>query len=497
MAEEYKVPLRNKAKEIIDYTYVSKEDYENVMKYTWHRIKKICKNIIKYYAHGCIDKKQIYLTYFILGKPEEGFVIDHIDGSSLNNCRDNLRFATFSQNSQNKILNNKEIKTSKYIGVSLDNNYSKSKKWRAFSSNKNLGTFNNEIDAAIRYDSYVLKVYGKDTKTNGLVKYEDIVDKDITDFIPKKIERNLPDNICFTKSNNKYYAKIKYNKKRYISKYFDNIEDAIKELHIFKEKITKIKEQEKLDHYSQKIERNKDNIAIIKVYNDKKEIVKEILVDDDKWHELKQYKCYFDGEYCSITVKNILIKMHIYIMGKSVDKLIIDHINKDKCDNRKINLRYNDSSGNIHNQNKLDGTTSIYKGVSKSKINWVSNISKNNETYRLGTYKTELEAAISYNIKAKELYGEFANLNDISKDDYDNYYDEVIKTMNNVKRRNSTTNASKFIGVTLKNNNYIGTIIKNKIYYYLGQYHIEIKAAIAYNIKSKELNGNKAKLNEI
>jgi hypothetical protein len=107
-----------------------------------------------------------------------------------------------------------------------------------------------------------------------------------------------------------------------------------------------------------------------------------------------------------------------------------------------------------------------------------------------------LLAAIAYNIKAKELYKEFANLNDISENDFEKNYDTVVKIMNNIKKRN---NISLFIGVSKQNksNNFMSNITKNKKKSYLGTYETEIEAAIAYNIISKKLNEKKAKLNII
>ena len=46
--EKYKIPLRNKNGDIIDYAYVSPEDYENVNQYKWCKLtskdtkKKLC-----------------------------------------------------------------------------------------------------------------------------------------------------------------------------------------------------------------------------------------------------------------------------------------------------------------------------------------------------------------------------------------------------------------------------------------------------------------------
>jgi hypothetical protein len=56
------------------------------------------------------------MHHFIMGKPPPGYVIDHIDHNGLHNTRQNLRFATESQNSQNK--DKKDGVTSTFIGVS-------------------------------------------------------------------------------------------------------------------------------------------------------------------------------------------------------------------------------------------------------------------------------------------------------------------------------------------------------------------------------------------
>lgn len=373
-----------------------------------------------------------------------------------------------------------------------------SKTWVAFCSSKNLGTFKDELDAAKRYDSYVLKVYGKGALCNNLIKYEDVVNVDINEFIPKALKRDLPDNISLYKPLNKYIADISYKGKRYKSKYYEDIEDAKESLIDLKNEIQRIKDKEKFEHNSQEIERNSDGIAIIKAYNNKNIVVKEALVDDEKWYELKNFKCCYDGCYCIITVNGKAIQMHIYIHGRSENDNLIDHINHNKCDNRCMNLRYNNYTGNNHNQPKLDGTTSIYKGVHLSKGKWSSNIRKNNESYNLGVYESELLAAIAYNIKAKELYNEFANLNEISENDFETNYDDVVKIMNNIKRRDNTSfTSSKFKGITKIRDIYNAKIVKNKKIFNLGNYKLELQAAIAYNIISKKLNGKKAKLNEI
>lgn len=188
----------------------------------------------------------------------------------------------------------------------------------------------------------------------------------------------------------------------------------------------------------------------------------------------------------------------MYIFGSVDSGYIIDHINQDKLDNRRANLRMNSSSGNCHNQAKPKGATSEYKGVHKKMSKWLAVISKDNKKYTLGIYSDETMAAIAYNIKAKELYKDCANLNSISEEDYNKNINEVIKIMNDIKRKDSTSaSSSKYHGVNFKCGKWRVIITKNKVKYFLGVYGCESEAGIAFNIKSYVLNGERAKLNDI
>lgn len=98
-------------------------------------------------------------------------------------------------------------------------------------------------------------------------------------------------------------------------------------------------------------------------------------------------------------------------------KLICDHINRDSLDCRRKNIRLVTASENNQNRKVFkDKTKSKYKGVYKRqepRKTWLSTIALQGKVYYLGDFKTEKEAALAYNKKAKELYGEFANLNKI------------------------------------------------------------------------------------
>ena len=91
----------------------------------------------------------------------------------------------------------------------------------------------------------------------------------------------------------------------------------------------------------------------------------------------------------------------------------LDHINRNKSDNRICNLRECSSSENGANRESY--RVGKYKGVCfcKRHKKYLSQIGYNNKLYFLGYFDTPELAALAYNAKALELYGEFAYLNEV------------------------------------------------------------------------------------
>lgn len=90
----------------------------------------------------------------------------------------------------------------------------------------------------------------------------------------------------------------------------------------------------------------------------------------------------------------------------------IDHVNRDKLDNRISNLRECDYSENTINQGKRITNKSGYKGVSSDGwVGWRADVWKNRKQYYLGRFDCKIEAAKAYDEKAIELHGEFAATN--------------------------------------------------------------------------------------
>lgn len=102
------------------------------------------------------------------------------------------------------------------------------------------------------------------------------------------------------------------------------------------------------------------------------------------------------------------IYMHQEIMGKRLG-LEIDHINGDRMDNRRTNLRFVTHKENCWNQTGKINKHS-YPGVAYDKRNkkFQAKIQKDGKYHWLGYFKTAKEASDAYNIKKLELFGEFA-----------------------------------------------------------------------------------------
>lgn len=137
------------------------------------------------------------------------------------------------------------------------------------------------------------------------------------------------------------------------------------------------------------------------------------LVDDSDFDFLSQWKWRYDSKgYASRWESHKIVRMHRLIMGNPEGKLI-DHINMDKLDNRRENLRVCTNSENLYNRPKNKNNTSGYKGVTwfKRDSKWRAAIMIDRKMNHLGYFEDVVEAAKAYDIAANMYFGEFARLN--------------------------------------------------------------------------------------
>ena len=138
---------------------------------------------------------------------------------------------------------------------------------------------------------------------------------------------------------------------------------------------------------------------------------KIVLVDDEDFEELNQYKwCCMDGYAARKSSRKVpgrpVIVMHRVIMN-APKGMMVDHINHNKLDNRKENLRICTNSENQRNRGVPRNSTSGYKGVHRERNGWRAQVHVGNATVYLGIHPTPELASQAYENKCKELFGDF------------------------------------------------------------------------------------------
>jgi hypothetical protein len=149
----------------------------------------------------------------------------------------------------------------------------------------------------------------------------------------------------------------------------------------------------------------------------------ECMVDDEDYEELITYgwnpviETKNNTIYAQVRIGNIHIRIHRFIMkmhGYDIKNKMIDHKDQNGLNNQKENLRFCTHSTNMQNSKKTKRTTtSEFKGVSfvKGRDKFLAIIYLNNKQIFLGHFVSETDAALAYNKKATDLFGEFAYLN--------------------------------------------------------------------------------------
>lgn len=158
----------------------------------------------------------------------------------------------------------------------------------------------------------------------------------------------------------------------------------------------------------------------------------QALVDDADYEYLNQFNwtvlIYDHTCYAVRTIGNKMgsISMHRDILGLTDKTILTDHKDHNGLNNQRDNLR---KCTHVQNsQNKKSSGQSVYLGVhphtttkryitnlGAEKIyqyfSYQSKIVVDGKQRSLGTFKTDIEAAIIYNIASRKYHGEFANPN--------------------------------------------------------------------------------------
>ncbi len=133
------------------FATVDAADYNRLRKHKWYA-QRYGGNV---YASCRINGRTVYMHRMIM-RPRKGYVVDHIDGNGLNNCRSNLRVCTPRQNLGNR---GPRGGSSRFVGVSRH-----AGKWEAkiiyHGKRFYLGRYNDEVEAAKARDRKAVELLG-------------------------------------------------------------------------------------------------------------------------------------------------------------------------------------------------------------------------------------------------------------------------------------------------------------------------------------------------
>lgn len=214
----------------------------------------------------------------------------------------------------------------------------------------------------------------------------------------------------------------------------------------------------------------------------------ETTIDKDDYDRVIQHNWYKSQDYIVSKINKNQIRLSHFILNTEKGQQI-DHINGNINDNRKCNLRKTNSLHNANNRQvspNKKGTKFSYVFYKKQTGNFFGKIVYNKQTFSLGTFKTDFEAADAADMFIVH------KLDNAKKLNFPENLDEYKNRKYNKIEKEKTT---KYIGVCNINGYYISYIQYNKKRKHLLCCNDPIKCAKVYdqyiidnNIPNKKLN---------
>lgn len=151
--------------------------------------------------------------------------------------------------------------------------------------------------------------------------------------------------------------------------------------------------------------------------NNKKDEVFLVEIDPSDFPTYKKYKWSIYNGYVQTNIKDVTgrsstRRLHQILMNPS-SGFMVDHIDLNKLNNRRNNLRICTNAENQRNRVRPANNTSGFKGVyfNKGRNKYASQIRYDNKKKFLGYFTSAIDAAKAYDLAAKRIFGQFARLN--------------------------------------------------------------------------------------
>ena len=141
----------------------------------------------------------------------------------------------------------------------------------------------------------------------------------------------------------------------------------------------------------------------------------EFYFDLEDYDKVKDYCWNKHKEYIATRNVSGYILFHRLVMGISDENIAVDHINHNKSDNRKNNLRFVTDSQNSMNRCISSHNTSGITGVNKCNGKWTARIGVNTKRIFLGNYDNFFEAVKARKEAEEKYYKEYSYDNSINQ----------------------------------------------------------------------------------
>lgn len=137
------------------FATVDDDQQEMLSKFKWHvnRGRYAVTNI-----GGRKNKTRIFMHHMVLGRPLDGMVVDHINGDSTDNRKDNLRICTQAENVRNQKI--RKDSPFGYKGVMRNGKNGFMARIRSNGKVIYIATFRTAVEAAKAYNEAAIKYHG-------------------------------------------------------------------------------------------------------------------------------------------------------------------------------------------------------------------------------------------------------------------------------------------------------------------------------------------------
>jgi len=137
------------------------------------------------------------------------------------------------------------------------------------------------------------------------------------------------------------------------------------------------------------------------------------LIEGYRWNvsEYRAGMTHQHGPYARAAIPGS--RKHVYMHQLITGWPATDHLNRNGLDNRRANLRRATKTQNAGNSPHRPGSSSRFKGVCRpaGRTKFMAQIRDNGRNVYLGVFESEMDAALAYDVAAREIFGEFAYLN--------------------------------------------------------------------------------------